>query len=65
MLFPVAGQAELQEVDIIPNLPSIIVYSRKGYIKRMIAATFAVQSIRGIGKIKLTASKILAVYAFT
>ena len=44
------GQEEMREVDIIPNAPSIIVYSRKGYIKRMSIDTFAVQGVRGTGK---------------
>lgn len=37
-------------MDIIPNAPSIVVYSKKGYIKRMSADTFAVQGKGGRGK---------------
>ncbi|KAG7673555.1 hypothetical protein KSW81_006757 [Nannochloris sp. 'desiccata'] len=44
------SQTELREVDIIPNSPSIVSYSRKGYIKRMSVDTFTVQGIRGTGK---------------
>lgn len=35
--------------DIIPNNPSLVVYSRKGYIKRIPADTFAVQHRGGTG----------------
>ena len=44
------GQAELKDVDFIPNTPSIVSYSRKGYIKRMRADTFTVQGVRGQGE---------------
>jgi DNA gyrase/topoisomerase IV subunit A len=45
-----AGAIDLREEDIIPNSPSVVVYSRKGYIKRMSADTFAVQGVRGTGE---------------
>jgi DNA gyrase/topoisomerase IV subunit A len=48
--FSTAGGVELREEDIIPNSPSVVVYSRKGYIKRMSADTFAVQGVRGTGE---------------
>ena len=41
---------EVRKIDVIENSQSIIVYSRKGYIKRMSVEAFAVQSVRGIGK---------------
>jgi DNA gyrase subunit A len=44
------AEQDLAVVDLIPNSPGIIVFSRKGYIKRMKLDTFAVQGIRGIGK---------------
>lgn len=43
-------EVHLQEVDLIPNTPSIIVYSRKGFIKRMKLEQFSVQGVRGTGK---------------
>jgi DNA gyrase subunit A len=42
-------QIELKEIDVIPNNPCIIVYSSKGYIKRMNPNTFSVQGLRGTG----------------
>jgi len=36
--------------DIIPNSQSLVVYSRKGYIKRIPADTFAVQHRGGKGE---------------
>lgn len=45
------GNSELRAVDVIPNTRSIVVYSRKGYIKRMATETFAVQGVRGTGKL--------------
>ena len=44
------GQTEVREVDIIPNSPSIVSFSKKGYIKRMSADTFTAQGLKGIGK---------------
>lgn len=41
--------------DIIPNEQSLIVFSRKGYVKRMHAATFSVQHRGGKGKACLVA----------
>lgn len=35
--------------DIIPNEQSLVVFSRKGYIKRMHASTFSVQNRGGKG----------------
>lgn len=35
--------------DIIPNSQSLVVYSKKGYIKRIPADTFAVQNRGGKG----------------
>ena len=43
------AQLELKEIDVIPNNPCIIVYSSKGYIKRMNPNTFSVQGLRGTG----------------
>ena len=43
------AQLELKEIDVIPNNPCIIVYSSKGYIKRMNRNTFSVQGLRGTG----------------
>jgi DNA gyrase subunit A len=43
------AQIELKEIDVIPNNPCIIVYSSKGYIKRMNPNTFSVQGLRGTG----------------
>lgn len=40
---------ELRQEDIIPNTPSLIVYSRRGYIKRMRADAFDVQRLGGKG----------------
>ena len=37
----VDGQLDVE--DVIPNAQSLVVFSRKGYIKRMPASTFAVQ----------------------
>ena len=34
---------QLDATDVIPNGQSLVVFSRKGYIKRMPASTFAVQ----------------------
>jgi DNA gyrase subunit A len=44
-----AAQIELREIDVIPNNPCIIVYSSRGYIKRMSPNTFSVQGLRGTG----------------
>lgn len=35
---------EIRAVDVIPNDPCFIMYSRKGYIKRMPADAFALQN---------------------
>jgi len=43
------AQIELREIDVIPNNPCIIVYSSRGYIKRMSPNTFSVQGLRGTG----------------
>lgn len=45
----VAGGKELTQEDITPNAPSLVVYSRKGYIKRMSADAFTVQGKGGRG----------------
>ena len=44
-----AGGVELRDEDIIPNDPGLVVFSRKGYIKRMSPDTFAVQGRAGTG----------------
>ena len=44
-----AGEVELRHEDVIPNSQSLVVYSRRGYIKRMRADTFGVQKLRGKG----------------
>ena len=44
-----AGVKELTPEDVTPNAPSLVVYSRKGYIKRMSADTFTVQGRAGRG----------------
>ncbi|PRW61571.1 DNA gyrase subunit A [Chlorella sorokiniana] len=44
------GEVELRQEDIIPNTPSLVVYSRRGYIKRMRADAFDVQRLGGKGK---------------
>jgi len=42
-----AGESgALSEEDIVPNRPSVLVFSRKGYIKRMPADLFATQVIQ-------------------
>jgi DNA gyrase subunit A len=47
----IAGDTvELTKEDIIPNKASLIVYSKKGYIKRISADAFSVQRLRGTGK---------------
>ena len=39
-----AGESgTLSEEDIVPNRPSVLVFSRKGYVKRMPADLFATQ----------------------
>lgn len=38
----------LSEEDIVPNRPSVLVFSRKGYIKRMPADLFATQVCLGL-----------------
>ena len=40
----------LSDEDLIPNQPSLILFSRRGYIKRMPGNTFAVQNRGGKGK---------------
>ena len=40
---------ELRQEDIIANTPSLVVYSRRGYIKRMRVDTFGVQNLGGRG----------------
>lgn len=47
---PHTGGKELRQEDITPNAPSLVVYSRKGYIKRMSADTFSVQGKGGKGE---------------
>lgn len=49
VIFSVVAQVELKEIDVIPNNPCIIVFSKKGYIKRMNTSTFSVQGLRGRG----------------
>ncbi|PSC74003.1 DNA gyrase subunit A [Micractinium conductrix] len=44
------GEVELKHEDIIPNAPSLVVYSKRGYIKRMRADAFALQRRGGMGK---------------
>ena len=41
---------QLSDEDLIPNQPSLILFSRRGYIKRMLGNTFAVQNRGGKGK---------------
>ena len=43
------GEVELRQEDVIPNTPSLVVYSRRGYIKRMRADAFDVQRLGGKG----------------
>lgn len=40
---------ELKEEDVIPNTPSLITFSSRGYIKRMPASTWDVQKRGGKG----------------
>jgi DNA gyrase subunit A len=40
---------ELRPEDVIPNSSSLVVYSRKGFIKRMAIDTFSVQGRGGQG----------------
>ena len=47
---PTAANVELRTEDVIPNTPSLIVFSRRGYIKRMRAEAFNVQKLRGKGE---------------
>uniref|UniRef100_A0A1D2AGK7 DNA topoisomerase (ATP-hydrolyzing) n=1 Tax=Auxenochlorella protothecoides TaxID=3075 RepID=A0A1D2AGK7_AUXPR len=44
------SSGDLQTEDVTPNAPSLIVYSRRGYIKRMRTDAFSVQRLRGRGK---------------
>lgn len=44
------SDVELRVEDIIQNAPSLIMYSKKGYIKRMNIDTFASQGRGGTGK---------------
>ena len=44
------GGVELKQEDVTPNASSLVVFSRKGYIKRMSADTFTVQGLRGRGE---------------
>ena len=46
-----AGDSKLDEISVIPNEPSIIVFSKRGYIKRMPASTFNVQARGGRGMV--------------
>lgn len=46
--------------DIIPNSQSLVVFSRKGYIKRIPADTFAVQHRGGRGVIPMSPSLLLS-----
>ena len=40
-----AGESgTLSEEDVVPNRPSVLVFSRKGYVKRMPADLFATQA---------------------
>lgn len=45
-----AGEVELRREDVTPNASSLVVYSRRGYIKRMRADTFGVQGLGGKGR---------------
>ena len=50
ILEPAAQKSSaLDEISVIPNEPSIIVFSKRGYIKRMRADTFNVQARGGRG----------------
>ncbi|EFN51479.1 hypothetical protein CHLNCDRAFT_56398 [Chlorella variabilis] len=44
------GEVELRHEDVIPNAPSLVVYSRRGYIKRVRPDTFGAQKRGGVGK---------------
>lgn len=44
-----AGEVELRHEDVTPNAPSLVVYSKRGYIKRMRAEVFGVQGLGGKG----------------
>lgn len=48
--FVAAEAVELKKEDIIPNKPSLVVFSKKGYIKRISADAFSAQRLRGTGK---------------
>lgn len=43
------GEVELRTEDVIPNAPSLVVYSRRGYIKRMRPESFGAQKRGGMG----------------
>eukprot|EP00775_Hariotina_reticulata_P008929 gene8929-9106_t len=44
------GAAELKEEDVVPNTPSLITVSSKGFIKRMPSSTWELQKRGGKGK---------------
>ena len=46
----IGSAIQLSDEDLIPNQPSLILFSRRGYIKRMPGNTFAVQNRGGKGK---------------
>lgn len=48
-----AGEVELRHEDVIPNAPSLVVYSRRGYIKRVRPDTFGAQKRGGVGALPL------------
>lgn len=48
---PVGG-SDVESISVIPNEPSIIVFSKRGYIKRMRADTFNVQNRNGRGALQ-------------
>lgn len=43
------GGVELKEEDVVPNTPSLITFSSRGYIKRMPVSTWDVQRRGGKG----------------
>lgn len=45
------GQGVLSAEDILPNEPSFITFSKRGYIKRMKATTFQVQVCARLNKV--------------
>jgi DNA gyrase/topoisomerase IV subunit A len=56
-----AGAAELKEEDVVPNTPSLITVSSRGFIKRMPSSTWEPQRRGGKGEQRLTAGLSTAV----